>query len=165
MDCKWRHHDLLEIYSCPIYMWCEATGIWNNPPLRGQGNVTKYTYMDPSYKFHNVLDIYPTMRHFVTEMCTHVHIYVTKECIVGYGTGALWDLCNRSHVAAGLFYLSWTTTSFLRPHTEAVIYRSLIVWQASLEVPAMAEKWHAHKTRQHYLVKEMCTQVQISVTK
>ena len=28
-------------------------------------------------------------------MCTHVHNSVTKWCIVGYGTGALWDLCNR----------------------------------------------------------------------
>ena len=36
------------------------------------------------------------MHHFVTQMCTNVHISVTKWCIVGYGTGALWDLCNRS---------------------------------------------------------------------
>ena len=35
------------------------------------------------------------MHHFVTEMCTHVHISVTKWCIVGCTTGALWDLCNR----------------------------------------------------------------------
>ena len=35
---------------------------------------------------------YPTMHHVVTEMCTHVHISVTKKCIVGYRTGALWDL-------------------------------------------------------------------------
>ena len=37
---------------------------------------------------------YPPMHHFVTEMCTDVHISVTKWCIVGYGT--LWDLCDRS---------------------------------------------------------------------
>ena len=36
------------------------------------------------------------MHHFLTEMHTHVHISVTIWCIVGYGTGALWDLCNRS---------------------------------------------------------------------
>ena len=30
--------------------------------------------------------------HFATEICTHVHIYVTKWCIMGYGVGALWDL-------------------------------------------------------------------------
>ena len=40
---------------------------------------------------HNAFDKYPTMYHFVTEMCTHVHISVTKWCIVGYMTGALWD--------------------------------------------------------------------------
>ena len=33
-----------------------------------------------------------TMQHFVTEMCTCVHISVTKCCIVGY----LWDLWDGS---------------------------------------------------------------------
>ena len=33
---------------------------------------------------------------FVTEMCTHVHISVTKWGIVWHGAGALWDLCNRT---------------------------------------------------------------------
>ena len=35
----------------------------------------------------------PTIYHFVTEMCTHVHVSVTKWCTVGYGTGAPrdWD--------------------------------------------------------------------------
>ena len=36
------------------------------------------------------------MHHFVTEMCTYVHISITKWCIVGYGTGVSWDLCNKS---------------------------------------------------------------------
>ena len=35
---------------------------------------------------------YTTMLHFVTEMCTCVHISVTKWCIVGYLSEALWDL-------------------------------------------------------------------------
>ena len=47
-----------------------------------------------SHKSHNALAKYPTMHHFVTEMCTHVHISATKWCIVGYGTDALWDLWN-----------------------------------------------------------------------
>ena len=46
---------------------------------------------------------YPTMHHFVTEMCTYVHISVTKWGIVGYGTGALWDLCNMSIIPVGDF--------------------------------------------------------------
>ena len=36
------------------------------------------------------------MHHFVTEICTCVHISATKWCIVGYWTGALWDLCDKS---------------------------------------------------------------------
>ena len=33
---------------------------------------------------------------FCSRMDTHVHISITKLCIVGYGTGAFWDLCSRS---------------------------------------------------------------------
>ena len=43
--------------------------------------------IDQSHKSHNASDIYPTMRHFLTEMCTPVHISVTKWCLVG----GLWD--------------------------------------------------------------------------
>ena len=39
---------------------------------------------------------YPTMHDFVTEMCICVHISVTKWCIVGYKSDALWDLCDGS---------------------------------------------------------------------
>ena len=52
--------------------------------------------IDPSNKSHNVLGKYPTMHHFVTEMCTHVHISVTKWCIVGYLPNTLWDLLDGS---------------------------------------------------------------------
>ena len=48
--------------------------------------------IDPSHKSQNASVPYPTMQHFVTEMCTHVHISVTKWCIVGYMSGTLWDL-------------------------------------------------------------------------
>ena len=57
--------------------------------------------IDPSHKSHHASDKYPTMHHFVSEMCTCVHISVTKWCIVGYGTGALWDLWNGSIVTVG----------------------------------------------------------------
>ena len=40
--------------------------------------------IDPSHKSHNASDKYPIMHHF------------TIWCIEGYGTGALWDLWNRS---------------------------------------------------------------------
>ena len=40
------------------------------------------------------------MHRFVTEMCTFVHISVTKWCIVGYLSDALWDLWDGS-IGAG----------------------------------------------------------------
>ena len=49
-----------------------------------------------SHKSHNRFDKYPTMHHFVTEMCTGVQISVRIWCIVEYGTGAFWDLCISS---------------------------------------------------------------------
>ena len=54
--------------------------------------------INTSHKSQPASDKYPTMHHFVTEMCTHVHISVTNWCILGYSTGALWDLWNRSRV-------------------------------------------------------------------
>ena len=48
--------------------------------------------IDLLHKCHNASVPYATMHHFVTEMCTHVHISVTKRCIVGYLSNALWDL-------------------------------------------------------------------------
>ena len=45
--------------------------------------------MDPSHKSHNASGKCHTVHRVVTEMCTDVHISVTKWCIVGYGTCAL----------------------------------------------------------------------------
>ena len=58
--------------------------------------VTPVISIDPSNKSQNALDHYTIMHHFVTEMRTHVHISVTKWCILGYGVGSLWYLSNRS---------------------------------------------------------------------
>ena len=52
--------------------------------------------IDQLHKPRNVPVPYPTMHHFVTEMCTHVHISVTKWCIVGYLSDALWELWGGS---------------------------------------------------------------------
>ena len=43
-----------------------------------------YCLTDPARESHNAPVPYATMHHFVTAMCTHVHIYVTKWCIEGY---------------------------------------------------------------------------------
>ena len=66
----------------------------------------KYPVEDsrPSHKSYNALDKYPTMHHFVTEICTHVYIFVIKWCIVRYGTGELWDTCNSSILYIYLTY-------------------------------------------------------------
>ena len=54
------------------------------------------TSINPSCRSHNAFVKCPTMHYFLTEMCTRVHISVTKWCIVGYGACALWDICNWS---------------------------------------------------------------------
>ena len=91
------HMDLLCIICCDLsthsrelmwYIYPYPSGLFH----RHGSNHT----IDPSHKSHNALNKYPTMHHFVTEMCRHLHIFVTKWCIVGHGIGALWDLCNRS---------------------------------------------------------------------
>ena len=66
-----------------------------NNTVQSHYNMVSYNTIVPAHKSHIASDKYPTMHHFVTEMCTHVHISVTKWCIVGYGTGALWDLCSQ----------------------------------------------------------------------
>ena len=40
-----------------------------------------------SHKCHNALDKYPITHHSVTDIYTHVHISVTKWCIMRYETG------------------------------------------------------------------------------
>ena len=57
--------------------------------------ITIASHTDPFHKSHNALGGYLTMDHFVTEMCTHVHISVTKWCLAVYGTDASLDLCNK----------------------------------------------------------------------
>ena len=66
--------------------------------------------IDPLHKSHNALDRYPTMHHYVTEMSICAH-FVTKWCIVGYGTGALWDLYNR-FILIGIFWNEITYLNF-----------------------------------------------------
>ena len=50
------------------------------------------TPIDLSHKSQNASVPYPTMQHFITEMCTCVHISVIKWCMVGYLSDAFWDL-------------------------------------------------------------------------
>ena len=59
-------------------------------------DVIMWRLWDPFHKPHNALDKYSTTHHFVTKMCAHKHISVSKWCIVDHETVALWDLCNMS---------------------------------------------------------------------
>ena len=72
------------------YAWKEIWHFWIYIALRHHMCHVKIhlQWKDPTHTFHNPLDKYPTMRHFVTEMRTRVHLSVTKWWIVGYGTGA-----------------------------------------------------------------------------
>ena len=89
------------------------TPSWYWKPYKVRRNVyilMKYTGqctpINPSHKSHNALGKYPTMHHFVTEMCIYVHISVTKWCIVrmvlvhfgicgtGYGRNSLETVMN-----------------------------------------------------------------------
>ena len=81
------------------YTWKQSYHKGKRPPYL---NKESSRQIDPSHKSHNASDICPTMHHFVTEMCTHVHISVTNWCIVEYETG---EIC-----ATGLFVGLWCVT-------------------------------------------------------
>ena len=67
-----------------------------NLPVLGVATIKRFRHeIDLLHNYHDAPAPYPTMRHFVTEMCTCVHISVTKWCIVGYLSNALWDLWYR----------------------------------------------------------------------
>ena len=92
-----------------------------------------WSMINPSHKSHNASDKYPTVtiHHFVTEMCTHVHISVTNWCIVGYGTGALLDLCNRSidYKSSLIQVMPWCWSGnqpLLWPNDDPVLWH--IIW-------------------------------------
>ena len=108
----------------------------------------------PYHKSHNALDKYPTMHNFVTEMCTHVHISVTKWCIVWYGTGALWDLSSLvkvkfSHLFGVIHH---------KPHTPNLYATLLHAYHADLlsTAPLIDNKLQEDLHQNTGLIFEMC---------
>ena len=87
----WNPWDLLPCIHCGIINFVDGYSLDPSTKLYFSTNPS---HASPSHKSHNALDKYPTMHHFVPEMCTHVQICVTKWCIVEYRIDALWDLCN-----------------------------------------------------------------------
>ena len=89
---------------------------WDGPQSAGTARENYYGVIDMLHKCKNAPVSYRTMRHSVTEMCTCVHISVTKWCIVGYLSNALWDL--------------WDGSSLLLPDAkvEVLIYHTNYQW-------------------------------------
>ena len=91
---------------------------------------------------HNPSHNYPTMLHLVTELCPHVHISVSKCCIVGYGTNALWDLSEGSIdsysilVKISKWNVMWTDKHYyiLRPFLCATLHFIYISKQSVSDV-------------------------------
>ena len=83
------------------------------------------------------------MQHFVTEMCTRVHISVTKWCIVGYGTGALWDVCNRS-IITSLRNLTNLSAAIERglPKFSGIVLLCIYIWRLQYSARLYIKKTH-----------------------
>ena len=113
------------------------------------------TAINLSLESHNAPVPYPTKHHFVTELCTHVHISVTQRCIVGYATSALWDLCSKSiiqdndfsamanvdawcHADALVPYTSWSSATFF-------VNGCLSFTRRDSNRPAPCQLWENHK--------------------
>ena len=98
VDILWNMHSLLNVGKTWILVenahWSGNIFIWGKcSSLTAQKLAKSYT-TNPSHEFHDASDKYPTIYHFVIEMCKLVQISVTKLGTVGYGTGTLWNLCN-----------------------------------------------------------------------
>ena len=83
-------HILCDVELCYSEVQLDHMQIWTNVIVYAE-NYSIQAYS--SHKSQNGLENYPKM-HFVTEMCTHVQISVTKWCIMVYETGTLWDTWN-----------------------------------------------------------------------
>ena len=75
--------------SAFLDLWITSIGVWQFITICSK----HYSHFTNTTMHHKT---YPTMHHFVAEMCTRVHTSVTKWHIVGYETGVFWNLCNRS---------------------------------------------------------------------
>ena len=58
------------------------------------------------------------MHHFVTEICTHVHISVTKWCIGGYLSNASWDMWDWSIAMLYILYWVMIDSARMKPNCD-----------------------------------------------
>ena len=89
------------------------------------GNETRDVYTRFSIillqKFHDASIPYPTMHHFVTEICTCVHISVTTEmCTFLLQNGTVWVICVMHYGVCemGLFFLCTVKQDSSYNHTN-----------------------------------------------
>ena len=83
----------------------------------------QYMEIDPSHKSQNASVPYPTMQHFGTEMCTHVHISVTKWCIAGHLSGELWDFVG---------WVYWWVTIFPLHYRHRLKFNQSALWRVQV---------------------------------
>ena len=92
--------------------------------LPGANELTAAAWIEPFHISYNAPVTYPTIHRFVTEMCKHLHISVTKWCLAECLSRALWDLwdwsiewvaiicvCNMLQQPFGL-HLGWPWISY-----------------------------------------------------
>ena len=78
---------LTQVLDTNDFIWCRIIQqVYNRP------NIRRHILIILLHKSQNAPVPYPTMCHFVTGICTRVHISVTKWGPVEYVTSALWDL-------------------------------------------------------------------------
>ena len=102
--------------------------------------------IDQPHKSHNAPVPYPTMHHS-EQKCAH---FCSEWCIVGYGTGALWDLCwlPKSGSKIDMTEYRWLSTrlwyhSFALSHWYPLTHQTewYIMWLITIKVLL-------HETRQ-----------------
>ena len=84
------YHSLLEFAMADVFsiFFFSKVNIWDVNCAQGIAFIfdtrTDVLVKGSNHKFHSAAYKYNKMHNFVTEMCTHVHISVTKWCIVGF---------------------------------------------------------------------------------
>ena len=126
-----------------FYNYCHISrGQWENLTTTTIGSDYYNWVLLLLHKSHNALIKYPTIHHFVTEMCTCVHISVTKWCIVGYLSSVLldlWDSFDMNHICkiiivnVGHTFIQTHNIHFIPPLHGWVMH--VLVWVFEIKLP------------------------------
>ena len=87
----WHHHEMwLKSHMCGCSNMPRS--LWHFAIISQEQGLMQIEWINQSLKSQNVPVPYPT-RHCSEQKCAH---FCSEQCIVGYGTGAFWDLWDRS---------------------------------------------------------------------